>query len=105
MRGLLQQNAIGPTHERRPPPEQRRRPPGGRPGGPQRVDPLGLGRRVSVVDADGAIIVGAPKNSDTARSVPITVNNATVGYVRIAPQQKLTEQLDRNFAQQQERAT
>jgi hypothetical protein len=49
--------------------------------------------------------VGAPKNSGTARSVPITVNDATVGYVRIMPQQKLTEQLDRDFARQQERAT
>ena len=64
-----------------------------------------MGRRVSLVDADGAIIVGAPKNPGTARSVPIIVNDATVGYMRIAPQQKLTEQLDRDFTQQQERAT
>jgi len=55
MRDLLQQNAIGPTHERRPTPQQRRRPPGGRLGGPKRFDPLGLGRRVSLVDADAPL--------------------------------------------------
>ncbi len=101
---LLRHNTGSPGPEQRPPPEQRRRPLGGRPGAPQRVDPLGIGRRVSLVDADGAIVVGVPKSSDAARSVSIVVDGNTVGYVRIAPQRKLTDQLDQEFARKQERS-
>jgi two-component system sensor histidine kinase BaeS len=81
----------------RPPP----RPQAGR---PPPHDPLEFGRRISLLDADSKVIVGAPQKGKNDRSVPILVNGQTVGFVSIAPQQQLTNQLDQNFARKQQRS-
>jgi two-component system sensor histidine kinase BaeS len=81
-----------------------RPPPRPQPGRPPPHDPLEFGRRISLLDAEGEVIVGAPMHGKNDRSVPILVNGQTVGFVSIAPQQQLTNQLDQNFAKKQERS-
>ncbi|MEM9208130.1 MAG: ATP-binding protein [Pseudomonadota bacterium] len=92
----------------RPPPiAPRGGPPLGPPPGPGRPapdDPLELGRRVSLTDADGNLVMGRPSLEDAARSVPVRVNGETVGTVNIAPRQQLTSQIDQNFAREQARS-
>ena len=80
------------------------RPPPQRPGKPPPSDPLGLGHRISLLDANGKVIVGPTLNGDADRSVPILVDGETVGYVTIAPRRQLTNPADQNFARKQERS-
>ncbi len=94
---LLRPDGGRPPPERRPGPEQRS-------GGPPPDDPLGLGHRIALQDADGKLIVGRPLNEDVARSVPILVDGQTVGYVTIAPRRQLSSPADQNFAREQERS-
>lgn len=89
-----------------PPPPRGRRPgmekrPGG---GPPPPDPLGIGRRAALLDADGSVIVGRPENVNGSRQVPIVLDGQTVGFIAIAPQRELTNQVDQSFAQNQERS-
>jgi two-component system sensor histidine kinase BaeS len=90
----------------RPPPRHQpdRPPPGQQPGGGPPHDPLEFGRRISLLDADSNVIVGATLRGEDDRSVPILVDGQTVGFVSIAPQQQLTNQLDQSFARKQERS-
>ncbi len=81
--------------------------PGGPPpprGGPPPQDPLELSRRISLIDAGGNVVAGNPANAEAARSVPVMVDGVTVGYVNIAPRRQLTNQVDRKFADEQERS-
>ena len=100
---LLRQSDDRSSDDR---PRPERRPgPGARPGKPPPPhDPLEFGRRISLVDTDGSLIVGPPRRQGTDQSVPITVDGQTVGYVTIAPRRQLTNQLDQNFAREQERS-
>ncbi len=94
---LLRPDGRRPAPERRPGPEQRL-------GGPPPPDPLELGRRISLVDADGELIAGPTVKRDADRSVPILVDGQTVGYVTIAPRRQLSNPADQNFAREQERS-
>ena len=110
---LLRQNSAqpppGPRPERGQPDSgprvsDPRREERGRRGGPPPNDPLEFRRRVSLLDADRTLIAGAPRKRDKAHSVPVIVDGATVGYVAIAPRQQLNDEVDRNFAREQERS-
>jgi two-component system sensor histidine kinase BaeS len=94
---LLRPDGGKPLPERRSGPERR-------PGKPPPPDPFELGRRISLLDADGEVIVGSARNGESGRSVPILVDEQTVGYVTIAPRRQLTNQVDQNFARKQERS-
>jgi two-component system sensor histidine kinase BaeS len=94
---LLRPNDRRRLPERRPPPQQE-------PGKPPPHDPLEFGRRISLLDADGGLIVGSARSGDTSQSMPITVDGQTVGYVAIAPRRQLTDRVDQNFAREQERS-
>ena len=83
-----------------PPAKGEQRPPKGAPPG----DPLDLGRRISLVDADGQMVVGDTSLDDAAEVAPIVFNGETVGYVTIAPRRELTDKLDRDFAREQARS-
>lgn len=91
-------------------PDDRRARPDGRPPPPQQSgkppprDPLEFGRRIALLDTDANVIVGPKLNKDVDRSVPIVVDEQTVGYVTIAPPRHLTNQIDQNFARKQERS-
>jgi two-component system sensor histidine kinase BaeS len=50
------------------------------------------------------VIVGPTLNRDAKRSVPILVDEQTVGYVTIAPRRQLSNPADQNFAREQERS-
>ena len=95
---LLRKSGDAPPPERRP---GRREQPG-RPPPPH--DPLELGRRLSLVDANRDVVIGRGEVGDKDRLVPIVTDDSTVGYVVIAPGRQPSKQLDRNFAQQQERS-
>ena len=89
----------------RPPPRGQRPGPAKRPGGgPPPPDPLGIGRRAVLLDADGSVLVGRPENVNGSRQVPIVLNGQTVGFIAIAPQRQLTNQVDQSFARNQERS-
>ena len=64
--------------------------------------PLGFGPRTALLDADSNVIVGRPGSG--SRSVPILLNGETVGFIAITPQRQLTNQVDQNFARNQERS-
>lgn len=88
----------------RPPPEGRPGPgsrPGGRPPPPDQLEP---GRRMSLLDADGNLVVGPPVPSAADASVPIQVNGGIVGFIAIAPRRQLTNPADQNFARTQQRS-
>ena len=94
-----------------PPGGPRNAPPGGprsgpppSHGGPPPDDPFELGRRVSLLDASGALVMGRHDAQDSARTVAVIVDDVTVGFVSIAPQRQLTDQIDRKFAKEQERS-
>ena len=89
--------------DRRAPPD-RRPSPERRPGKPPPPDPLEFDRRISLLDANGEVIVGPTLNRDAKRSVPILVDGQTVGFVTIAPRRRLSNPADQNFARQQERS-
>ncbi len=83
------------------------RPPPGAPasrGGPPLDDPHEVGRRISLTDASGELVIGRLPPADTGRTVPVIVDSTTVGYVSIAPRRQLTDRIDREFAQEQERS-
>ena len=94
---LLRESGDQPLPERRPGPGQR-------PGKPPPPDPLEFGRRTSLLDASGDVIVGPARNGKAGQSVPIVVDGQTVGYVTIEPRRQLTNRIDRNFAREQERS-
>jgi two-component system sensor histidine kinase BaeS len=94
---LLRPNDRRRLPERRPPPRQE-------PGKPPPYDPLEFGRRISLLDAGGDLIVGSARSGDTTQSVSITVDGQTVGYVAITPRRQLTDRVDQNFAREQERS-
>jgi two-component system sensor histidine kinase BaeS len=81
------------------------RAPGQRPGRPPPPhDPFDLGRRISLTDANGAVIIGMTQTRDSTQSVPVVVDGTTVGFVVIAPRRQLTNRIDQNFAREQERS-
>ncbi len=88
----------------RPPPKRPPRGAGRSDHRPPPHDPLELGRRTSLVSTNGERVVGRERNVNTDQSVPITVDGEIVGYVLIAPQRRLTNQIDQNFASEQERS-
>lgn len=96
---LLRQS-TGTPRPRRPADHARPPPPGKRPP----PDPLGFGRRISLVDTSGGLIVGMPRDANSSRSVPVIVDDATVGYVLIEAQQHPRNTADRNFLRDQERS-
>ena len=88
----------------RPPPDRLPPPPGGRPPPP---DPMEFGRRISLIDADGRVVVGRQRDNPSDRpapSVPVVVDGATVGSVVIAPSRRLTDEIDQRFAREQSRS-
>ena len=91
----------------RPPP---RRGPGGQPrndfppGGPPPDDPFEFARRVSFLDVDGTAVFGPRLDGNDVQSVPILVDGQPVGYLAIAPLQRLTKQIDQNFLKKQEQS-
>ena len=102
---LLRDNSERPAPKRQPglsrPPPQGKEPP---PPGARPHDPLGLGWRISLVDADRNLIVGRGLDIGSSRSVPVVVDNVTAGYVLIAPDRQLANPIDRNFLAEQERS-
>ena len=94
-------DAIAPEGRQ---PGPRGRPPPPRGAGPPPDDPLGFGRRVALLDADGAVIAGPPLQRASSRAVPIVVDEQIVGFVAIAPRRELTDQLDQAFAAKQQRS-
>lgn len=76
--------------------------PGGHP--PPQPDPLGLTRRLTLVDAEGVQIIGPPAETQPTRSVPIVVDEITVGFISVAPRRQLSNPLDQSFASDQERS-
>jgi two-component system sensor histidine kinase BaeS len=99
---LRRGNGPPPRGPRMEPPGRPRSgpPPGGRAPG----DPLELGQRISLTDASGALIMGRHDAKDSARTVAVIVDDITVGYVNLAPQRQLTDQIDQKFAKEQERS-
>ncbi len=78
-----------------------------RPGGARERPDLGagepppdIGRRVALLDADGRIVAGPP-NTGELKILPITVDQAVVGSIGIAPLRSLTNRLDQEFATKQ----
>ena len=100
-RDLLRSSSSLPTDGPRPGPPPS---PGGPPGGPPPGDPLELTRRISLIDASGGVVMGRHGSAESARTVPVIVDDVTVGYVSIAPRRQLTDQIDQNFAKEQERS-
>ncbi|MEM1176183.1 MAG: ATP-binding protein [Pseudomonadota bacterium] len=86
------------------PPPGRRPPPGSRPGLPP-PDPLALGRRIALLDADGTLLVGPPPKPGENRRIPIDVNGTIVGFVALNPGSELSNPLDQRFADSQQRST
>ena len=105
-RDLLRSSSRQPPDGPRPgpPPSSGSRPRGGPPGGPPPDDPLELTRRISLIDASGGVVMGRQGSADSARTVPIIVDDITVGHVRIVPRRQLTDQVDQKFAKEQERS-
>jgi two-component system sensor histidine kinase BaeS len=98
-RDLLRGSSGQPPGGRRPSP-----PPGGPPGGPPLDDPFDLSRRILLSDASGGVVVGRHGTTDSARAVPVVVDDITVGYVSIEPRRQLTDQIDQEFSKEQERS-
>lgn len=87
------------------------RPPGGpgsgpphAPGRPPPDDPFDIERRVALLDAGGDVVIGRRDASGAERTMPVVVDDRTVGYVRISPQRHLTDRIDQEFAAEQERS-
>lgn len=100
-RDLLRSSSRQPSGGRRPGPRQS---PGGPPGGPPHDDPFDLTRRISLIDASGGVVTGKHSPAESARTVPVVVDDITVGYVSIEPRRQLTDQIDQEFAKEQERS-
>ena len=98
-RDLLRSSSGQPPGGRRPGP-----PPGGPSGGAPPDGPVDLTRRVSLIDASGGVIIGRHGSTDSARTVPVVVDDITVGYVGIEPRRELTDQIDQEFVKEQERS-
>jgi len=96
----------GPPREgpRRPPPNGHRSGPPPAPGRPPPDDPLELGRRLSLMDANDAVVIGRRDSSNSARTVAVLVDDITVGFVSLSPQRQLSDQIDQQFAKEQERS-
>lgn len=86
----------------REPPGGRPRPenPGSRPGRP----PLGIEHRLSLFDADGALIVGRAASTNGHSLQKITVEGKTVGWLGLRNEPLPTSPLDTAFLRQQARA-
>ena len=63
-------------------------------------DPLDIGRRISLFDANKKLIIGQI-STIANNSVPIFVNGETVGYLSIAPLKNIQKQIDLSFVEQQ----
>ncbi|MEM9689254.1 MAG: ATP-binding protein, partial [Pseudomonadota bacterium] len=59
--------------------------------------------RISLIDADGRLLIGPPPVKG-GRTVNIDVDGTAVGYVAIAPGEALSNPLDLNFAETQQRS-
>ena len=104
-RDLLRSSSRQPLDGPRPgPPPSSAGRPGGPPGGPPPGDPLELIRRISLIDANGDVIMGRHGSANSVRTVPVIVDGIAVGSVNIAPRRQLTDQIDQNFAKEQERS-
>ncbi len=101
LRDLLRDSSDQSPGGRRP---GSRPPPGGPPGRPPPDDPLEFNRRISLIDMSGNVVVGRNSPSDSAHTVPVIVSGATVGHVNIEPRRQLTDQVDQEFAKDQERS-
>jgi two-component system sensor histidine kinase BaeS len=67
-------------------------------------DPLSLRLRLSVLDEDKQVVIGSPRGRQDDTLRPIMHAGHTVGWLRIAPLQTITNELDRRFLAQQSRA-
>lgn len=85
------------------PPPERPAPPGppGRPGPPP-PEPLGLGRRLSLLDAAQRPLRGEPP-AVGATVRPIEANGRVIGYLALAPLPQLSDAVDIEFAAAQRR--
>ena len=98
---FLRESSNERSPERRPGSGQRS---GQRPGRPPPPDPLDLGRRISLLDADRKVVIGPPGDTGSAQSVPILLDDVIIGYVTIVPRRELTDEIDRSFAREQKRS-
>jgi two-component system sensor histidine kinase BaeS len=94
---LLRRDGVRTRPERRPPPVQR-------PGSPP-PDHLELARRFALIDGNGELIIGTPRDRAADRRMPVVVDGNTVGTISIAPPRRLTSPADQNFAANQQRTT
>ncbi len=86
---------LGPREGRGPP-----GPPGQRP--PLPAEPLGFGRRLSLLDTAQRPLRGEPPAPDAVLR-PIETGGAVVGYLALAPLPTLSESIDLEFAAAQRR--
>ncbi|RIX74197.1 ATP-binding protein [Acidovorax cavernicola] len=63
--------------------------------------PDSIYRRLAVLDAQGALVVGATLDQATAARLPIRRGRSVVGYLALAPVQGLESEADRAFLAQQ----
>jgi two-component system, OmpR family, sensor histidine kinase BaeS len=95
--------------DRRPPPlrEGQQRPrarflPGDRPRPPPRAaDPMDIGGRLTLLDAEGRIVVHGPNRSENARSFDVLVDGTVVGRLLLSPLPHWSGRLDEAFARSQ----
>lgn len=93
---------TGPPAGGRPLGRGRPMPPGS--DGPRGMeDALSFSRRIALIDAEDALIVGMRPTLD-ARSFPIVVNDVSVGYVFLSPMLELDDPASQRFAEQQGRS-
>ena len=81
-----------------PPPEYRRPPP---PASPGQFD---IGPRLSLLDAEMNHIAGRRQIPENASTIAIEIEGETIGWLRLAPLQKLEEQLELQFVKEQNRS-
>jgi two-component system sensor histidine kinase BaeS len=63
-------------------------------------DPTGFGQRLSLIAQDGRALIG-PQDAPGGKIVPIVVNNATVGSLRLAPQRHINNSSGSGFVRSQ----
>jgi two-component system sensor histidine kinase BaeS len=86
----------------RPPPGSEHRSPRGQPPHPRhRAASFGLGERLSLRDADGRLLAGAPQQRAHSARRDIHYAGGRVGYLELAPIEALSEAIDLQFASQQ----
>ena len=72
---------------------------------PPESDLTGLSLRISLLDADKALVIGNPAAATAATLKPIEVEGRTVGWVAVLPFQQVSTSAEMRFQQQQTRAS